>query len=64
MSHPNPKCLDCRRPSKHWGLCDPCKALSKLLTVLHLGCERHQPGKELRVELYRVILERGGRLFE
>jgi hypothetical protein len=59
-----PKCKDCGRRMPTWRSCEPCKAFARFLNLLHLGCDKDQPGKAERVERYAAIVRGGGRLFE
>lgn len=63
-------CVWCHRPFDAPGVeCAECKAEKRRLRDLHAADYRCAPeadgeGRELRVELYRAVVERGGTLFE
>jgi hypothetical protein len=58
-------CSDCGRVRGRPGVCSVCKERRRHLAALHArGCSQPQPGRELRVELYRKVIELGGRIFE
>ncbi len=59
-----PRCQDCNTPLPQWGMCKACREQNRLTRLLRLGAAVDEPGKALRVEMYREIVARGGRLFE
>ena len=65
------RCFDCDDPfppndPRQQGRCPACKRLGEILLALHSrseSCEAEAVSRELRIELYAAVVERGGLIF-